>query len=127
MDTQELTQRGLELRCKIFGAAAVESRMNAFGEFGAPLQNLINGVAYGDVWSRGGISNQMRSLAMLGITAALNRPRELRVHALGALATGCTAEEMREILLLVAVYCGSPAANDAHRVVYEVLQENAAV
>jgi 4-carboxymuconolactone decarboxylase len=64
---------------------------------------------------------------MLGITAALNRPHELRVHALGALATGCTAEEMREILLLVAVYCGIPAANDAHRVVYEVLQEKGAV
>lgn len=123
MDIEEIRQRGLALRRKIFGDDAVEKRMNAFGEFGAPLQDLINGVAYGDVWNRGGITATMRSLALIGINAALDRPQELRVHVQGALANGCSAEEIREILLLVAVYCGIPAANEAHRVAYDVLKE----
>jgi 4-carboxymuconolactone decarboxylase len=127
MDIEEIRQRGLELRRKIFGNDAVEKRMNAFGAFGAPLQDLINGVAYGDVWNRGGITPTMRSLALIGINAALVRPQELRVHVQGALANGCSAEEIREILLLVAVYCGIPAANEAHRVAYEVLKEKGLV
>jgi 4-carboxymuconolactone decarboxylase len=127
MDTEQLYQRGLALRRKIFGDAAVESRMKAFGEFGAPLQNLINGMAYGDIWSREGISPKMRSLAVIGINAALDRPQELRVHVQGALANGCTADEIREILLLIAVYCGIPAANEAHRTAYEVLKEKGLV
>jgi len=121
MDTEEMKQRGLALRRQIFGEAAVERRMTAFGDFGAPLQDLINGVAYGDIWQRDGISAKMRSLAVIGINAALDRPQELRVHVEGALANGCTAEEIREILLLIAVYCGIPAANEAHRVAYDVL------
>jgi 4-carboxymuconolactone decarboxylase len=123
MDTEELYRRGLALRRRIFGDAAVERRMNAFGDFGAPLQSLINGVAYGDIWSRDGISPKMRSLVVIGINAALDHPQELRVHVQGALANGCTADEIREILLLIAVYCGIPAANEAHRVAYEVLHE----
>ena len=62
---------------------------------------------------------------MLGITAALNRPAEFRVHVQGALANGCTPEEIRGILLLVAMYCGIPAANDAHRIAYDVIKESA--
>jgi 4-carboxymuconolactone decarboxylase len=62
---------------------------------------------------------------MIGITAASNRPAELRVHVQGALSNGCTPEQIREVLLLVAMYCGIPAGNDAHRVAYEVIQENA--
>ena len=61
-------------------------------------------------------------MAMLGITAALNRPQEFRVHVSGALANGCTAEEIREVLLLVALYCGIPAANEAHRIAYEAIK-----
>jgi 4-carboxymuconolactone decarboxylase len=60
---------------------------------------------------------------MLGITAAINRPQEFRVHMNGALNNGCTPEEIREILLLVALYCGIPAANEAHRIAYEIINE----
>ncbi|MGZ5176219.1 MAG: carboxymuconolactone decarboxylase family protein, partial [Burkholderiales bacterium] len=63
----------------------------------------------------------MKSLAILGMTAALNRPEEFRVHMNGALTNGCTPDEIREILLLVAVYCGIPAANEAHRIAYETI------
>jgi len=121
MDLRQPYERGLALRKKIFGGEAVEKRMNAFGEFGEPLQHLINAYAYGDVWSRPGLDNRIRSLVVLGMTAALNRPAEFIVHAKGAVNNGCTPEEIREVLLLVALYCGIPAANDAHRLAVEAL------
>ena len=121
MDTQELNERGLALRKEMFGEEAVDVRMRSMGEFGAPLQNIINAYVYGDVWSRDGLDQRSRSLAMLGITAAINRPAEFRVHVQGALANGCTPDQIREVLLLVAMYCGVPAANDAHRIALDVI------
>ena len=123
MDIKEQHDRGLALRTELFGREAVEKRSNAFGEFGKPLQHIINAYAYGDVWSRPGLSLGVKSLAMIAMMAAANRPAELRVHLKGALKNGCTPEEIREILLLVALYCGIPAANEAHRVAAEVLRE----
>jgi len=123
MDTQELGERGLKLRREMFGDKAVEQRMNAFGEFGVPLQNIINAYAYGDIWSRPGVPMATKSLAMIAMMAASGRANELRVHLKGALKNGCTAEEIREILLLVALYCGIPAANEAHQAAVEVLAE----
>lgn len=121
MDIRELYARGLKLRKQLFGEAAVEKRMNALGDFGEPLQNIINAYAYGDVWQRPAVPLKMKSLAMLGITAAGNRPEEFRVHVNGALTNGCSPDEIREILLLVALYCGIPAANEAHRIACEVI------
>jgi 4-carboxymuconolactone decarboxylase len=108
------------------GAAAVESRVAALGDFGAPLQHIINAYAYGDVWSRPSLPMATKSLAMIAMMAAAGKPAELRVHLKGALKNGCTAEEIREILLLVALYCGIPAANEAHKAAVEVLGEAAA-
>ena len=127
MDTQDLHDRGLKLRTEMFGRDAVEKRMNAFGAFGKPLQHIINAYAYGDVWSREGLSLGVKSLAMIAMMAAANRPAELRVHLKGALKNGCTPEEIREILLLVALYCGIPAANEAHRAAMDVLKEEKAL
>jgi len=123
MDTQELHERGLNLRKRMLGEQAVERRMAAFGDFGAPLQHIINAYAYGDVWSREALPAATKSLAMVAMMAALGRPNELRVHLNGALTNGCTAGQIQELLLLVALYCGIPAANDAHRVAFEVLGE----
>jgi 4-carboxymuconolactone decarboxylase len=122
MDTRELNERGLKLRKELFGSDAVDKRMQEFGEFGAPLQHIINAYIYGDVWSRSGLSLKQRSLAMLGITAASNHANEFRVHVQGALKNGCTQEEIREVLLLVAMYCGVPSAIDAHRIALEVFK-----
>ena len=102
MDTRELEARGLKLRREMFGDEAVDKRMNAFGEFGAPLQTVINAYAYGDIWSRTALPLATKSLAMIGMMAAAGRANELRVHLKGALKNGCTPEEIREILLLVA-------------------------
>jgi 4-carboxymuconolactone decarboxylase len=123
MDTQELYERGLAVRKRMFGEQAVQRRMTALGEFGAPLQHIINAYAYGDVWSREALPAVTKSLAMLAMMAALGRPEELRVHVNGALENGCSAEQIQELLLLVALYCGIPAANEAHRVAFEVLRE----
>jgi 4-carboxymuconolactone decarboxylase len=121
MDTQELHDRGLKLRSEMFGRAAVKKRMNAFGEFGAPLQHIINAYAYGDVWQRSALPLKTKSLAMVAMMAAAGHGNELRVHLQGALTNDCSAAEIQEILLLVALYCGIPAANEAHRAAAEVL------
>jgi 4-carboxymuconolactone decarboxylase len=123
MDTQEQHDRGLALRVEMFGKDAVEKRSNAFGEFGKPLQHIINAYAYGDVWSRSALTPGTKSLAMVAMMAAAGHANELRVHLKGALKNGCRAEEIQEVLLLLALYCGIPAANEAHRIAAEVLRE----
>ena len=123
MDTQELHDRGLRLRTELFGREAVDKRMNAFGEFGKPLQHVINAYAYGDVWSRTALPLATKSLAMVAMMAAAGHANELRVHLKGALKNGCSVEQIQEVLLLVTLYCGIPAANEAHRVAADVLRE----
>src|ERR1700729_2547577 len=123
MDTSELYARGLRRRKKMFGEADVEKRMAAAGEFGAPLQNIINAYVYGDIWERSGLPDDIRSLVMLGITAASNKPAEFRVHAKGALANGCTKAQVQDVLLLVAMYCGVPAAIETNRMAAEIFGE----
>jgi 4-carboxymuconolactone decarboxylase len=123
MDVQELQDRGLKLRVEMFGREAVEKRMSALGEFGKPLQQIINAYAYGDVWSRAALSPATKSLVMIGMMAAAGRPTELRVHLQGALKNGCKVEEIQEVLLLLAMYCGIPAANEAHRIAVDLLRE----
>ncbi|MBA2403059.1 MAG: carboxymuconolactone decarboxylase family protein [Bradyrhizobium sp.] len=116
MDTSELYARGLRRRKKLFGEADVAERMAASGDFGAPLQNIINAYVYGDVWERPGLSDEVRSLVMLGMMAASNKPAEFSVHAKGALANGCTAAQVQDVLLLVAMYCGVPTAIEPVRI-----------
>ena len=123
MDTQELYRRGLAIRKEIFGKEAVDKRMAAVGDYGAPLQNIVNAYAYGDIWARPGMERKTRSLIVLAMTAAINRPAEFKLHVNGALNNGCTREEIREVLLLIALYCGIPASNDAHRIALETFAE----
>jgi 4-carboxymuconolactone decarboxylase len=123
MDLQELQDRGLKLRVEMFGRDAVEKRMSTLGEFGKPLQQIINAYAYGDVWSRGVLPPATKSLVMIAMMAAAGHANELRVHLQGALKNGCKVEEIREVLLLLAMYCGIPAANEAHRIAVDLLRE----
>jgi 4-carboxymuconolactone decarboxylase len=123
MDILEQHDRGRALRVEMFGSEAVEQRSNAFGEFGKPLQHIINAYAYGDVWSRSALPPATKSLAMIAMMAAAGYANELRVHLKGALKNGCKVEEIQEVLLLLTMYCGIPAANEAHRIAAEVLRE----
>jgi 4-carboxymuconolactone decarboxylase len=122
MDTRKLYEKGLKLRREMLGNKAVDMRMQALGAFGEPLQHIINAYAYGDVWNRSALPMATKSLAMVAMMAAAGRSNELRVHVKGAVANGCTAEQIQEILLLVAMYCGIPAANEAHRIALDVLR-----
>ena len=123
MPDDAMHQTGMRIRKEIFGADAVERRMSSAGEFGAPLQKLINQYAYGEIWGREALPRKMRSLLVLAMMCAANRPHELRIHLRGAITNGCTREEIREVLLQVAIYCGIPASLDAHNMALEVFAE----
>jgi 4-carboxymuconolactone decarboxylase len=124
MDENDQHERGLKLRINMFGRDAVEKRMSALGEFGKPLQHIINAYAYGDVWSRTALPPATKSLVMVGMMAAAGHPNELRVHLNGAMKNGATPEQIQEVLLLLTLYCGIPTSNEAHRIAAEVLREH---
>jgi len=123
MDEANQHERGLKLRIEMFGREAVDKRISAMGDFGKPLQHIINAYAYGDVWQRSALPPATKSLAMIAMMAAAGHANELRVHLNGALKNGATPEQIQEVLLLLALYCGIPAANQAHAIAVEVLRE----
>src|ERR1700744_4194866 len=100
MDDNDQYQRGLQLRTAMFGSGAVHKRMPAFGDFGKPLQHIINAYAYGDVWQRDALPPATKSLVMVAMMAAAGHANELGVHLRGALKNGATAEQIQEVLLL---------------------------
>lgn len=123
MPDEQMHETGMTIRKEIFGADVVDKRMATAGEFGAPLQRLINQYAYGEIWGREAIPRKMRSLLAIVMMCAANRPHELRIHLRGAITNGCTRDEIREALLQVAIYCGIPASLDAHNIAMEVFAE----
>ena len=123
MPDEQMHQTGMNIRKEIFGAEVVERRMSSAGEFGAPLQKLINQYAYGEIWGREALPRKMRSLLTIAMMCAANRPHELRIHLRGAITNGCSREEIQEALLQVAIYCGIPASLDAHNMAMEVFAE----
>ena len=98
--------------------------MSAFGEFGKPLQHIINAYAYGDVWQRPALPPATKSLVMVAMMAAAGHANELGVHIKGALKNGCSADEIRDVLLLLALYCGIPAAIETNRIAAEIFGQN---
>ncbi|MGA8321175.1 MAG: carboxymuconolactone decarboxylase family protein [Xanthobacteraceae bacterium] len=124
MNEEDLHERGLKLRIEMFGREAVDKRMGAFGEFGKPLQHIINAYAYGDVWSRTALPLPIKSLVMIAMLAAVGHDKELAVHINGALKNGCTPAQIQEVLLLLALYCGIPAANEAHQIATDILRKH---
>ena len=90
MGWNDLLEKGLAFRKTMFGKETVETRMNQFGAFGEPLQQVINGWAYGDIWQRGAIPPRIKSLIVVGMNAAAGHPAELRIHLKGAIATSGT-------------------------------------
>ena len=122
-DNQDQFERGRKLRIDMFGQESVARRVDALGDFGQPLQHIINAYAYGDVWSRSALPPESKSLVMIAMMAAAGHENELRVHLQGAVNNGCSAEEIQEVLLLLALYCGIPAANKAHSIAVDVLRD----
>ncbi|HET9580401.1 MAG TPA: 4-carboxymuconolactone decarboxylase [Usitatibacter sp.] len=119
----ELFERGLEIRKAVLGAEYVDKQLAAVDDFTRPLQQLVTEYCWGAIWGREGLPRKTRSLLNLAMISALNRPHELRAHVRGALRNGVTRDEIREVLLQVAIYCGVPAAMDSFRVAREALAE----
>lgn len=122
MDKQTF-EAGLAQRRAVLGNEYVERSLANMDEFTRPLQELVTEMCWGTIWTRPGLPPKLRSLLNVGLLAALNRPHELALHVRGALRNGCTKEEIQEVLLQVAVYCGMPAGVDGFRVAAEVLRE----
>jgi 4-carboxymuconolactone decarboxylase len=116
-------QRGLALRREILGTRHVDAALAAATEFTRPIQEYVTETCWGDVWSRPGLDRRTRSLINLGMLTALNRMTEFGVHVRGALRNGCTEDEIQEVLLQTAAYCGAPAALEAFRVAARVLDD----
>jgi 4-carboxymuconolactone decarboxylase len=115
MDENETYKAGLAVRKKVLGDAHVERSINNVDEFTAPLQQFVVEHAWGAVWVREGLTLQERSIINLAMLTALNRPHELKLHIRGAINNGVTREQIREVFLQTAVYCGAPAAIDSFR------------
>jgi len=114
---------GLAVRREVLGPAYVDKAIAEADDFTRPLQELVTEYCWGAVWTRAGLPRKTRSLINLAMLTALNRPHEVRLHVRGALRNGCTADEIMEVLLQTAIYCGVPAAIDSFRVAKEVLNE----
>jgi len=117
---------GLDVRRAVLGDAYVDRAMDGVDDFNRDFQRLVSEYCWGEIWTRDGLPLQTRSLLNIAMMTALDRPHELRLHTQGALRNGCTSEQIREVLLQAAIYCGIPAGVDAFRVVRDVLTEAAA-
>ncbi|MEO4045140.1 carboxymuconolactone decarboxylase family protein [Hoeflea sp. CAU 1731] len=118
-----LFDKGLEVRKKVLGNKYVEKSLQDADDFTLPLQSLVTKFCWGEVWGRPGLDLKTRSIINIAMISVLNRPAELRLHVRGALNNGLTKEEIREILLQVAVYAGIPASLDSFRVARESIEE----
>jgi len=114
---------GLQKRKQTMGEDYVERAFANADEFTMPLQDFITRNAWGTVWCRDGLDMKTRSLITVSMLTALGRAHELKGHLRGALNNGATPEELREVLLHAAVYCGAPLAVDAFRIAQEVVAD----
>lgn len=120
---KETFERGLEIRKSVLGAEFVENSINNADDFNRPMQELVTEYCWGAVWGRDGLEKKTRSMLNLAMISALNRPHELKMHIKGALRNGVSKEEICEVFLQVAIYCGVPAAVDAFRTAREAFEE----
>lgn len=118
-----LFEKGLALRLKVLGEKHIANREASPDPFTKQQNELVTEIAWGTIWSRPGLSLKIRSLVTLGMLTALNRPDEIRGHILGALNNGATKEEIIEVFVHSAGYCGFPASNGSVRLCVEVFRE----
>ncbi len=115
--------RGMSVRRHVLGDAHVDAAIRQTTEFTAAFQELITRYAWGEIWSRPGLDHRTRSCITLTALVALGREEELAMHVRAALRIGLTPDEIKEVLLHSAIYCGVPAANGAFAVAQKVLDE----
>jgi 4-carboxymuconolactone decarboxylase len=123
MDDRERFAKGLEVRRAVLGEKHVNASLEKSNSFTAEFQDLVTRYAWGEMWTRQGLSRQTRSLVTLAMLIALNRGDEFRLHLRGAMNNGATRDQIKELLLQAAVYCGVPAANSAFHAADEIFAE----
>jgi len=123
MDDAERVRRGMAVRRAVLGDEHVDRAVAATTPFTEPFQDFITRYAWGDIWSRPGLSRAERSIVTLAVLAALHHDNELAMHVRAALRNGLSAEQIGEVLLQVAVYAGVPASNRAFAIAQRVLAE----
>jgi 4-carboxymuconolactone decarboxylase len=116
-------ERGLEVRREVLGDAHVDRAIEQTTPFTADFQDLITRYAWGEIWARPGLDRRTRSCITLTALVALGREGELAMHVRAALRNGLTPDEIKEVLLQSAIYCGVPAANSAFAIAQSVLDE----
>ncbi len=120
---KEAFEKGLQTRREVLGSEYVDNSIKNAGEFNMPMQELVTEFAWNGIWNRPGLDRRSRSMINLSMLTALNRPHELKLHLKGAINNGLTKDEIREILMQTAIYCGVPAAIDSFRCAKEVFAE----
>ena len=121
--TKSRFDEGAAVRKQVLGSDYVEQSLANADDFTRAMQELTTEFCWGSIWTRPGLSYRDRSLLNLGMISALNRPHELKLHIRGALRNGLSREEIREVLLQVAVYCGVPAGMASFQLAREVFAE----
>jgi 4-carboxymuconolactone decarboxylase len=116
---------GMQVRRDMFGAGGAEERYAKATDFNRPFEDMVTRHCFGDTWTRPGLDRKTRSLITLAALTALTKPNQLKVHVAGALANGCSIEEIRETLLHTAVYAGIPCGVEAFNAAAEVLASRA--
>jgi 4-carboxymuconolactone decarboxylase len=120
---KELFEKGLKVRREVLGSEYVDESLRNADELTMPLQELVTQYCWGEIWTRPGLDRRTRSFLNLATMTALNRPHELKLHVRGAINNGLTKEDIAEVFLQSAIYCGVPAALDSFRVAKEVFKE----
>jgi 4-carboxymuconolactone decarboxylase len=123
MDERERYEKGMNVRRAVLGDEHADRALKNRNAFNEEFQELISRYAWGEIWTRPGLPRETRSMLTLGMMVALNRPDELKMHLRAALRIGVTQEQIKEVLLQAAIYCGVPAANSAFHLAEEVMRE----
>jgi 4-carboxymuconolactone decarboxylase len=119
----DLFEKGLAIRKAVLGKEYVEKSLAAADDFTRPMQQFVTQYCWGEIWGNTTLSRRDRSLVNIAMLSLLNRPHELKLHVKGALTNGLSRDEIRDVLLQVAVYGGVPAGIDATRIAKEALNE----
>jgi 4-carboxymuconolactone decarboxylase len=123
VDVSDRFEEGLAVRRAVLGAEHVDRSLEQASPFSRPMQELVTEYCWGAVWTREGLDRRTRSLVNLGMLTALGKSHELGAHVRGALTNGCTEQEIQEVLLQAAVYCGMPAGLEAFRVAEKAIED----
>ena len=123
MDIEDQRKRGRKILGEVIGQSYLERRDATTNDFNRPLRQFSETYAFGDIWSRPGLTRKVRSMLCMAMLTALGKPEELKLHVNSAINNGCTLEEIQEVLYQTVAYCGIPATIEAFKVAETVLRE----